>query len=243
MLDLWPVDVAERLRALQLGTGDVVALDGDGTLWWGDAGEAFLAYAAEKGALGPDPEGLLDQIRRVTSLDQEDGLQAQAMAFAGLEVARVEELARDFFREQLSASLHPAMAELLSWLHSLGVRVFLVTANFEHAVLPAAEHLGISPLRVIGVRLRVLEGVLQGLRIGPIPFRSGKARELHEHTGRAPRLVLASGSDDRELLEAATDLAIAVNPSPRQRRDGAASLARHAAEVGWPILRLPDPRP
>lgn len=240
----WPPELASRILDLPLGAGAVAAFDADETLWHTDAGIGFLEWCSRTRVLpGEDGgAGVFEAYRRTREQDEEAGLMACATAFVGLPVARLEELSRGFSREFVEPLVYPAMRELLEWLQGRGVAVYVVTASYRHAALPGAAALGIPPERVVGIRLREVGGVVTGERLGPVTFRGFKASELEAHAGGPPVLAMGNGSNDRELLEAATHMAVAINPSTSARRDGTASLAAAAAGHGWPVLRLADPR-
>jgi phosphoserine phosphatase len=243
MLDLWPEDLAARILDLPL-EGAVVAFDADETLWHTDAGIGLLEHASrDRLLLGEDGgAGVFDAYVETRAQDEGRGLEACALGFVGLTEARVAELAADYAAREVIPHIYPAMRQLFDWMHGVGARVFVVTASFEHAARAAAGAMGVPPERVIGIRLAVdEEGVVTDRFVGPITYRGGKPAALRAVSGAAPVLAMGNGSNDRELLEAATHLAVAVNPSAKTRRDGTISLAGRAEELGWPVLELADP--
>jgi phosphoserine phosphatase len=199
-----------------------------------------LEFSLQRNRLGKDLDGagVLSELDRIAARDEEEGLLACARAFVGSPVEQVEALAKEWFETQLLPRLYPPVRQLVEFLHERGMRVFLISSSYEQALFPAAEALGIPRKRVIGIRFQEVDGRVSELRVGPLPFRAAKARELHEHTGIPPVLVVGSSADHRELLEAAIHLSLVINPSTEQRRDGAPSLATTAARHDWPILHL-----
>lgn len=244
MLDLWPQDLADRIRDLPL-RGAVVAFDADETLWHTDAGIGLLQDASKNRRLAGEDggAGAYEAYLETRARDEGEGLMACATGFVGLAEDRVVELAADYAAREVIPRIYPAMRELFGWLHAQGARVFVVTASYEHAVRAAAGDLGVPPERVVGIRLAVEGGVVMPERVGPITYRAGKPAALRAVSGAAPVLAMGNGSNDRELLEVASHLAVAVNPSTTTRRDGTPSLLARAQELGWPVLRFEDPHP
>ena len=243
MLDLWPEDLAKRLQDLPLADA-VVAFDADETLWHVDAGIGFLEDSSRRRVLAGEGggAGAYEAYLATREADEGAGLMACATAFVGLTEARVQELAADYAARDVVPRIYPEMRQLFAWLHGQGARVFVVTASFEHAVRAAAGALGVPPERVVGIRMAVEDGIVTDQRVGPITYRGGKPAALRAVSGAAPVLAMGNGSNDRELLEAATQLAVAINPSSKPRRDGTPSLQDAAERYGWPTLRLADPQ-
>ncbi len=219
-------------------SGEIAAFDADETLWADDAGVGFLEWADLGGRLPGAARGSFDAYRRLRPQDEAAALGLCATAFAGLTVDHVAELAEEHFAARIAPGIFPAMRELVAWLGARGVPVWVVTASPRFSVLPGTRRLGIPDERVLGVEVEVVDG-----RVGPrlsaaLTYRSEKATRLAAAAGRAPLLAMGNGSNDRELLESATGLAVAVDPSAKPRSDGGPSLAETARQHGWPILRL-----
>lgn len=243
MLASWPDDLRRRLLDLDLREGDVAAFDADETLWHGDAGVGFFQACATRGDLASGGVEVFDAYVAARRDDEGEGLRRCATAFAGLEVEVVEALAEAFFQQHLLPAVYPEMLELFTWLESQGVEAWIVTASPVFAALPGGRALGVPPERVVGIQLAREGGRYLDRIEGPVTYRVGKPEALRAACGRAPRVAAGNGSNDAELLEAATDLAVAVNPAPGTRRDGTPGLAQRAQAQGWPVLRLEDPRP
>src|SRR6185503_10886013 len=101
--------------------------------------------------------------------------------------------------------------ELLKFLRSHGVEIFVVTASIKWAVEPAALALGIDHDHVLGIETLSQDEVLSDQGIFPLSYGPGKADVLLKAT-RGVRPLLASGNtmSDVPLIELATHVPLAV---------------------------------
>lgn len=233
-----PLDLAERIRALPWAPGGLAAFDADETLWADDAGVGFLEWADRGGRLLAEQRGAFEEYRRLRPRDEGKALALCATAFAGLAAEEVAALAEAHFATRIAPGIFPAMSSLIDWLREAGAAIWVVTASPRFSVLPGTRRLGIPDDRVLGLEVEVEAGRLGARLVGPPTYRAEKARRLVEAAGGPPLLAMGNGSNDRELLEAATGLAVAVDPSEKPRSDGGPSLADAARRLGWPVLRL-----
>lgn len=238
-LSLWPAPLRSHLEALELGAGDLVAFDADETLWDMDCGVGFLEWASDQGKLpSQDGESPFEVYSRARLEDEREGLVRCADAFSGQEVAEVAGWAEEFFTQFGEPKIYPAMRQLVEYVEQSRAQFFIVTASPDFTVIPGAKALGLGAERVVGIQLEAEGGVYGSEIFGPVTYRQGKPEALRSRTGQAPRVAAGNGNNDRELLEAATDLAFAVNPSRSLRRDQTPSLYDAAKERAWPILKL-----
>ena len=238
-LDLWPEALRNQILGISWKPGDIAAFDADETLWDMDCGVGFLQWVCEQKKLplfsGKTRYEIYQEARK---RDEKEGLSRCADAFQGRSVSEVKEWVQEFSESFCHHKIYPAMKDLFSWLQSRGVSVYIVTASPRFTVLSGAKEIGIPEEQVIGINLKVFDGIYSDEIIGPVTYRQGKPQALLEVTKKAPRLCAGNGNNDRELLEVATDLTVAVNPSKNTRRDGSQSLYDASKANNWPILEL-----
>jgi phosphoserine phosphatase len=88
--------------------------------------------------------------------------------------------------------------------------VYCVTASVKWAVEPGAQALGIAADCVIGIRTKVVNGLVTDELDGPITWREGKVVGLLEATGRKmPFLAGGNTMGDLALLDSASHIQIA----------------------------------
>lgn len=185
----------------------VAAFDADGTLWNVDIGETFFEYQI-KNQLVPLPENPWDYYHELKAQNNDPRKAylwlAQICDHLPLETIHnwaekaVTELGPPehwIFKEQ---------QQLIQFLHSQEVAVYIVSASIKWAIEPAALILGIPRENVLGVETT-----------GPITYRQGKVDKLLLHTqNQNPFLAAGNTLGDQYLLEAATHLSIAVRGAP-----------------------------
>lgn len=86
----------------------------------------------------------------------------------------------------------PGCRESIAALRAAGVRVILVSGGLREAILPLAEHLGISSDDVEAVGIRFQAGKYASFDRGSVLASSGGKRLVVEHL-RLPRPILAVG--------------------------------------------------
>ncbi len=119
--------------------------------------------------------------------------------------------------------------DLVGALQRHGFDVWVVSASNQWTVEVGAAHVGVPVDHIVGVRIDQDErGRLTRRAQAPVTCGPGKMAAIRAFTGREPTLVVGDGLTDREMLGAATGLAVLIDK-------GDEDLRALALEKGWPI--------
>ena len=185
----------------------IAAFDVDGTLTRRDCVVPFIRQVA--GTRPMVKQLALGARRSIPAVVRRDrdclkALGAHA-AFAGRDVAEVQQLADVFAADVFATGLRPDQWSAMSRHAAAGDQIVLVSASFEIYLRPLAELLGAND--VLAVRLETDGDIFTGNLVGPNCRGPEKVRRLNEwldehHGGRANVHVTAYGdpAGDRELL-------------------------------------------
>ena len=188
------------------------AFDADGTLWDSDLGEQFFQYEIDHCSLPPlqnvDPWEYYESTKAVDPVKAYLWL---AQINEGQHIDQVRKWAH-MAVEHFGAKVFQCQKQLIAWLKSQGVEVFIVTASIQWAVEPAAHLVGIDKDHVLGIRTKVNEqGIVTTEQDGPITWRDGKASALLTRTNNvAPILCCGNTYGDIALIEASRGVRLAV---------------------------------
>lgn len=185
----------------------IAAFDVDGTLTRRDCVVPFIRQVAGTRPMVKQLAlGARQSIPAVVRRDRDclKALGAHA-AFAGRDVAEVQQLADVFAADVFATGLRPDQWSAMSRHAAAGDQIVLVSASFEIYLRPLAELLGADD--VLAVRLETDGDIFTGNLVGPNCRGPEKVRRLNEwldehHGGRANVHVTAYGDSagDRELL-------------------------------------------
>lgn len=112
----------------------------------------------------------------------------------------------------------PEVLDLCRQLLKFGFDVWVVTADGYWTTLVLSRQFGIDPSRVVGIRTRVVNGVLTEEVVEPVPFRAGKVEAILRSVGRAPMMAIGSSENDRELLDYASGLRLLLDRGDEKLR-------------------------
>ncbi len=201
-------------QALAEGAAPIAVFDADGTLWDTDIGENFFDYEIENCNLDAlksvDDPWAYYSANKIP--DPRVGYAWLAQINKGYPLNQVRAWAK-----QAVNSIHPvpvldSMKELIEFLKSRKVEVFIVTASVKWAVEPAASLVGIDFDHVLGITTKVLDTHVTDTVEYPITWRDGKAEALLKRTNNV-RPMLAAGNTygDIALIKTATHINLAVS--------------------------------
>jgi len=226
-------EFVERVVALRPA---VAAFDCDGTLWAGDAGAGFFYWELERSDIVPTR--FVDWIRQ-RYVDYQHGLVSEeAMCgemvtiHEGVAVARLYEVAEEYFVSQVEQRIFPEMEELVRRLGEAGCQLWAVSSTNEWVVRAGARRFGIPDENILAARVYEEAGVATG-RLKMVPTDGDKAVALRAALSgaRAGKVhlvdaVFGNSVHDAAMLElAAHPFCINANPD----------LVQMAQPRGWSV--------
>lgn len=148
--------------------------------------------------------------------------------------AELDRWHRDFMAVKIEPLIGPAAEALVERHRRAGDTLLIITATNAFVTRPIAARFGIPHL--IATEPEERNGEFTGRVRGTPSFREGKVSRLETWlTDRVETLdgawFYSDSHNDLPLLERVTH-PVAVDPD--------ATLARHAAERGWPVISLAD---
>lgn len=146
--------------------------------------------------------------------------------------AELDRWHRAFMAAKIEPLIGPAAEALVEHHRRAGDTLLIITATNAFVTRPIAERFGIPHL--IATEPEEIDGEFTGRVSGTPSFREGKVSRLDAWLAdRAEHLegawFYSDSHNDLPLLERVTH-PVAVDPDP--------TLARHAAERGWPVISL-----
>ncbi|MFH1723220.1 MAG: haloacid dehalogenase-like hydrolase, partial [Elusimicrobiota bacterium] len=103
----------------------------------------------------------------------------------------------------------PEMEDLFRKLKEKGFDVWVMSTANHWAIEAIARLYGIHPTRIVGIRSKVIDGLVTKEVLQPIPWGTGKAEAITMFIGRSPSLAVGGG-DDEPLLSYGEGLRVAV---------------------------------
>jgi phosphoserine phosphatase len=215
------------------------AFDADGTLWDSDVGENFFQYQIDFCDLAPLKS--MDPWKHYLGLKKNhppDAYLWLAQLCAPFPVEEIREWAQETltsFPPVVLASQRSLIVELLK----RKIKVFVVSASTHWAVEAAISLVGLPPESALGVKTKVVNGLVTKEQEGAITWREGKRTALLEKTqGVKPLFCSGNSSGDLHLLECSSLLRLAVQTQPATSKHASLfqdeqTLLAIAKERGW----------
>ncbi len=198
----------------------IAAFDADGTLWDTDMGENFFEYQIQQKQvpLPKDPWQHYFDLKKKNS-DPREAYVWLAQINQGRKLEEVRQWAREALSVRPAIPWFSEQKKLIQLLQKNDFQVYVVTASIAWAVEPAAALLNIPKERVIGIRTKLVDGMITQDAIQPITYREGKAEALLQVTGGVkPWLCSGNSVGDVELLKLARSLALGVGAAKEDSR-------------------------
>jgi phosphoserine phosphatase len=231
-------EVVTRLHQEQ---GRAVAVfDADGTLWGDDLGERHLRVLEARELVTPSPGygSVIEEYEARCREDTDAGYSWAVTSMAGLhegDAVGTAVLAWAAHRHLVPQ----AIRDLFTWLGSLEIEVWLVSASNRWAIETAAAELGVPPERVIAMSMDVVDGQLGGAAHRPLCNGAGKAELIEQRIGEVPLLAVGNSRHDMAMLRQA-ELGVVVRLSGAEGELPAVcpELRASAQVEGWFELDL-----
>lgn len=215
----------------------IAAFDADGTLWDTDMGENFFQYQIEQNQLKDLPENPWEHYLKLKSeVSPKAAYLWLAQINKGQPIKTVRGWAQDCVEKLAPLPIFAGQKEIIDYLHSKGVQVYVVTASIKWSVEPAAALYDIPHERVLGVTTKIEDGIITEFQEGPITWRQGKVDGLLlASAGIKPILASGNTPGDLALLECASHirLAMAASTEPAELIEEEKKLAAIAKEKDW----------
>jgi phosphoserine phosphatase len=207
----------------------LAVFDCDGTLWAGDAGEAFFYWAMAHGLMAKDVAAWAVYRYRdykAGKVDEATMCGEMVTLHAGFPVAELEHGAEEFFREKIAMHIFPPMQELVLQLHERGCEIWAVSSTNEWVIHAGARRFGIQPDHILAACAAIEDGRCSS-RLLMVPTDEGKAVALRQRfPDGAIDAAFGNTVHDVAMLELATH-AFAISPDA-----GLESIAR---KQGWTV--------
>ena len=207
----------------------VAAIDCDGTLWSGDAGERFFDWELREGGLVA--EALVRPLReryaayKRGEVDETTICGEMVTMHEGISELKMMDASARFFDQFFVGQIFPEMRELVRRLRENGCEVWAVSSTNEWVIRAGMNHFGIPESRILAAKVEVDGGIVTD-RLIRVPSGAGKPQALREVVGKGIDAAFGNSRWDTEMLAMAKH-SFAVNPNP--------DLEAVARKFGWQI--------
>lgn len=211
----------------------IAAFDCDGTLWSGDAGEAFFDWEITTGVISPEV-GRAMRVRyaeyKLGRVSEKEMCGEMVTMHKGISEAAMMQAAEEFMAHVFEGKIFGEMLEVVERLRRQGCDMWVVSSSNEWVIRVGMKQFGIPETRILASKAEIESGIVTD-RLVRIPSGPAKVRALREVLG-GEALDAAFGNSrwDTEML-AMTEHPFAINPNP--------DLESAARERGWTIY-FPD---
>lgn len=206
----------------------VAAFDCDGTLWSGDAGEAFFDWEIKHSVVSADIARAMRERYaeyKAGKVGEENMCGEMVTMHKGIAEAAMMKAATEFMTTSFPSRVFPEMAELVRRLHENGCQIWAVSSSNEWVIRAGMDQFGIPHDRILAAKVH-LEGDRITDRLVRVPSGPGKPKALQEVVKKQIDAAFGNSKWDVEMLAHAKH-AFAVNPNP--------DLDELARQRGWTI--------
>ena len=206
----------------------IAVFDCDGTLWSGDAGADFFQYEIAYGLL---PKHVVDWVvprykdYKAGRVDEYTMCAEMVTIHEGIPVAKIREVAAEFFAEVVESRIFAEMRDLCRQLAAQGTELWAVSSTNDWVVDEGVKRFGIAADRVLAACTTRNGDVATG-EIVRVPTDEHKAIAIREVIQRPVDAVFGNSVHDFAMLEIAKT-PYAINPNP--------DLEETAKKLGWNI--------
>lgn len=205
--------------ALEETNTAIAVFDADGTLWNVDVGVGFFHYQIDNNLL---PQITKESLSQHQSQYEDLKTRHKALLWLaqinkGVEFLKFKTWAKDFAKHISPIPFIPEQVELIKYLQSKNVKIFVVTASLKWVAEEAVASLGIPPEQCIGVHTEVHNGVITDIQSGEVTWGDKKLVELlKQNSGLKPILASGNSMGDLALLKNASHVALAISKTPQE---------------------------
>src|SRR5258707_4204465 len=215
----------------------VAAIDCDGTLWSGDAGERFFDWELREGGIISDALVRLLRERYADykrgEVDETTICGEMVTMHEGISELKMMDASARFFDQFFVGQIFPEMRELVRRLQENGCEVWAVSSSNEWVIRSGMKCFGIPGSRILAAKVEVDAGMVTD-RLIRVPSGAGKPQALREVVKKEIEAAFGNSRWDTEMLAMAQH-PFAVNPNP--------DLEATARERGWRIYFPEGTRP
>jgi len=187
-------------------TNKIAAFDADGTCWFSDVGRDFFEYQIQK-KFFKGPRLNWNDYNQQEAVNITQGLLWLAQILQGFHVDEVRAFGREF-NQAMRPHFIDHQSEIVEFLRSQGVEVYIVTASVKWTIEAAAEEFGVKAENVIGVETEVKDGIITNVQKGHMTWADGKVKALMERTGgQRPFYVSGNTMSDVPMMHESTHIA------------------------------------
>lgn len=226
----------EIKKSIEAGAKPIAAFDADGTLWNTDMGEVFFEYQIKTKSIENLRE---DAWKHYFYLKENTSPQAAYLWLAqinkGKQPSEILGYSKDCVRDK-AVPYFEFQKEIITYLQSLNVEIFIVTASIRYAVAAAAEYFKIPFDHILGVDVEVENGYLTDKQRGCITWREGKTEALLKVTkGERPFFCSGNTMGDLSLLESSNSLRLVIAKASQESLNYSTEqeLLKIAKKRGW----------
>jgi HAD superfamily phosphoserine phosphatase-like hydrolase len=206
----------------------VAAFDCDGTLWSGDAGEAFFDWEIKNQVVSAEVAQAMRARYaeyKAGTVSEEEMCGEMVTMHRGIHEAVMMKAASDFMTHAFPGYVFPEMQELVTRLRENGCEIWAVSSSNEWVIRAGMKAFGIADNRILATKVDLENGVVTD-RLVRIPSGPGKPKVLREIVKKTIDAAFGNSRWDAEMLGIA-EHAYAVNPNP--------DLEATARQRGWTI--------
>ena len=212
----------------------IAAFDADGTCWFSDVGRDFYDYQIKQGFF-KDKALNWNDYNEQEAVDIKQGLLWLAQILKGFHIDEVRAFGKKF-NQEVRPHFIDHQAEIIQFLKSQGVEVYIVTASVKWTIESAAEEIGIPSENVIGVETDLLDGIITDVQKGHMTWSDGKVKALLDRTGgKKPFYVSGNTMSDVPMMHQASHIAKLIHSADENHGIYASELKalEEAQKNGW----------
>jgi phosphoserine phosphatase len=189
-------------KSLDEGAAPLAAFDADGTLWKCDVGELFFEYQIHNKLVDVPSDPWTYYYNLLKSYSDGRGFLWLAQINQGVPITQVRDWAKSCIDSQKNFPIFKEQKEIISFLHSEKVKVYVVSASIKWAVEPAAALMGIAQDNVLAIQTKIVNGKVTTEQAEALTWKEGKVLGLNQATQNAVPFFCSGNSEgDLRLLE------------------------------------------